>query len=144
MRRGALAGEAQVGTEGEAHAAAVGRPVDRGDHRLRHPAQRRHEPRVVAHRLLRDPTDLEAVDVRDDAVVLQVEARREGPARPGEDDDPGVVLVGDRRERVVQLADQLDRHGVEPVGPVHAHHRHVRSRLLHEHERRAVPHARAT
>ena len=61
-----LAGEAQVGAEGQAHAAAVGRAVHRRDHRLRHAPQRRHEPGVVAHGLLGDAADLEAVDVRDD------------------------------------------------------------------------------
>ena len=43
-------------------------------------------------------------------------------------------------ERVVELDDQLDRHGVEPVGPVHPHHRHVRARVLHEDEGRLVGH----
>ena len=43
-------------------------------------------------------------------------------------------------ERVVQLRHQLDRHGVEPVGPVHPHHRDVRAGVLHEHERRLVGH----
>ena len=36
----------------------------------------------------------------------------------------------------MQLRDQLDRHGVEPVGPVHPHHRHVRAGVLDQDERR--------
>ena len=77
-----------------------------------------HQAGVVAHRPLGDLADLEAVDVGDDAVVLEVEPGAERPAGPGEDDDRAVVVGGARLERRGQLDDQLDRHGVEPLGSV--------------------------
>ena len=43
-------------------------------------------------------------------------------------------------EGVVELRDELDRHGVEPVRAVHPHHRHVRTGVLHEDEGRLVGH----
>ena len=82
--------------------AAEGRPVDRGDHGLGDAAQRQDQPAVGPHRPLRDAADGQAVDARQHAVVLEVEARAEPPAGAGEHDDPGVVLLADRGERLVE------------------------------------------
>jgi len=98
----------------------------------------------VAHGLLGDPTHLEPIDVRHDAVVLEVEPGAEGPTRPGEHHHPGVVLLGDGVEGVVQLRHQLDRHGVETIGPVHPHHCQVRAGVLYEHEGWGVGHGPGT
>ena len=56
-------------------------------------------------------------------------SRPEQNARPdpGEHDHPGVVLLGDLVEGVVELDDELDRHRVEPIRAVHLHHRDVRA-----------------
>ena len=47
----------------------------------------------MAHRSLRDASDLQPVDVGDDPVVLEVESRGEPAARAGEDDDVALVVV---------------------------------------------------
>ena len=116
--------------EREAHAAAVRDTVDRREHRLRHAPQREDQPRVVPHRSLRDATDGEPVDVRDDPVVLEVEPGAEATTRAGEHHDVGVVVVGDGLQRLVELDDELDRHRVQAIGPVQRDHARVRLRLL--------------
>ena len=118
VERRRLAREPQVGAERQAHAAAVGRSADRGDDRLGHRPHLRDEAGVVPHRPLRDPPDLQAVDVRDDPVVLQVEARAERPAGARQHHHPAVVVGSHLLERVVERDHEVDRHRVEPVGAV--------------------------
>ena len=93
------------------------------------------EPRVVPHRPLRDAADLQPVDVRDDAVVLQVEARSRTP-RPAPVSTTTYVSLSsrDRAQRVVELDHELDRHRVQPFGPVERDDARVRLRLVDEHQ----------
>jgi hypothetical protein len=122
-----------------AHAAAVGRAVDRGDDRLRDGAHGRDELRVNADRPRTDPRDGQAVDVRDQGVVLEVEAGAERASRAGEHDDPAVVVPPGALEHVLERQTQVDGHGVAALGPIEADDPDVGPRLLEEYQGHCRP-----
>ena len=60
------------------------------------------------------------------APVLEVEAGAEPPPGTGEDDDLARRVRADLVEGGVEVGDEVEADGVEPLGAVQAHHRDVR------------------
>ena len=127
-------GDADVGGEAEAEAAADGRAVDGADHRLRHPPQGEHDVVEDPHGPSRDTRSREAVDVGDRSRVLEVGARAEAASRPREDHDSDVVVLAHLLQRLAQGDHHVEGHGVHALGPVQRHERDVGSGLLDQYE----------
>ena len=126
--------DADVARAREAEAAADRGAVDRADDRLVHLADRDDDVVEQLERAPRDRRDREAVDVRDDARVLEVGARAEPVARAGEHDDAHVVVVAQRLERLAQRDHHVERHRVHALGPVQRDERDIGPRLVDQDE----------
>ena len=118
---GRLGGDAQVARVREREPAAVGGAVDRGDHRLREPAERRD--RVAEVRLPAHPGrgSFEAGRRRRRSDALQVEAGAEPPAGAGEHDRRARLVTREAGERRVEAVEERDVDRVQALGPVQRH-----------------------
>ena len=99
LNRAVRRGDADVRAEHEGEAAAGGRPVDGGDHRLGQRAQVRDE---VGDEPLHGEAALgrsEVVAVRRRPEAAEVEAGAEAPPGAGQDHDAGIGVDGDVVER---------------------------------------------
>ena len=115
---GLLRGDANVGRQSEAEAAADGGPIDGGDHRLVQPADGGDDVVEQLHGSQRDRRQRQAVHVGHGAGVLVIRARAKAPPRSGDDDDTHVVVVADLAQRVAEGNHHVEGHGVHALRPV--------------------------
>ena len=91
---GRPAGQPDVGTEGEAHAAPVGRTLDGGHDGLGDRPHGRDDAAHVLHGPHAHAVATEVLGARGEPGVLELEPRAEGPAGTGQDDHPAAVVGG--------------------------------------------------
>src|SRR5690606_2041480 len=107
--------DAEVGGQGDDRAGAGGHTVDGRDHRHRHLAYSLDHGTGHAGEVEEGP-GIHLQQLTDD--LVDVAAGAEPPASAGDDQNGDVVTVGKLTEEVPEVGIDVEREGVQPVGPV--------------------------